>query len=355
MMMMAEMVCFVYIGLSLTDAFVDHYENIVAALVLLGGWLAGRALMLGIFAIFLSRGKKMRIRGKEWAYLITSGLIKGPLAYIFANIIVAKSVPCIDTHNYAIYKTVLPLFIVQLAVVISLVLGTPLNYIVAKCCVTEDSHEDQDILMKRDIAEDFKTKVLDNVWELDLHRPRAFYYMDEFVIKPFLIRDYHKRKKYIYKLKSVFEKDEGMYMHGEGHGDHGHGDHGDHGHGDHGHGEHGGHGHGDHGHGHDKHGHDNHNKGNGHSKHEEKGSDDAPDNPFLRLLMAGKSNPAEENKQDPHQSSNAHNIKTSSNLSNLSQSLEVSNANNTNGESVGQIERKQSLASSTKKILAYKL
>lgn len=106
MMMMAEMICFVYIGLSLTDAFIDHYENIIAALILLAGWLAGRALMLGAFAYFLSKSNKMRIRGKEWAYLITSGLIKGPLAYIFANIIVAKSVPCIDTSNKTIYKTV---------------------------------------------------------------------------------------------------------------------------------------------------------------------------------------------------------------------------------------------------------
>jgi len=106
MMMMAEMVCFVYIGLSLTDAFVGHYENIIAALILLAGWLAGRALMVGLFAIFLSRSEKMRVRGKEWAYLISSGLIKGPLAYIFANIIVAKSVPCIDINNSAIYKKV---------------------------------------------------------------------------------------------------------------------------------------------------------------------------------------------------------------------------------------------------------
>lgn len=106
MMMMAEMICFVYIGLSLTDAFIGHYENIIAAVVLLGGWLAGRALMIGFISIFMSRTQKMRIRGKEWAYLITSGLIKGPLAYIFANIIVAKSVPCINTSDQDVYKKV---------------------------------------------------------------------------------------------------------------------------------------------------------------------------------------------------------------------------------------------------------
>ena len=105
MMMMAEMICFVYIGLTLTDAVIGHYENILIAIVLLCGWLGGRALMMGVFAFFLSRNEKMRIRGKEWIYLITSGMIKGPLAYIFANIIVAKSVPCIDTNNAEIYKT----------------------------------------------------------------------------------------------------------------------------------------------------------------------------------------------------------------------------------------------------------
>lgn len=143
-----------------------------------------------------------------------------------------------------------PLLVVQLAVVISLSIGTPINYFVAKWFVSQDHHEDAKTSAKRDNAEDFKEQVLDNKWELDVSRPRAFYYVDEFVLKPMLIRDYHNRKKDIYKKKAEFERDEGMYKHGDHHG--AHHDHdsseesGDHGHG----GGHAGHTSSIHNHGH---------------------------------------------------------------------------------------------------------
>lgn len=106
MMMTAEMVCFVYIGITLTDAFLNHYENLAVAGLLLFGMIISRALCIGLFAFYYRKDTKMRIRGKEWILIVMSGLIKGPLTYIFANIIVTPSVPCLDTSNYAIYKKV---------------------------------------------------------------------------------------------------------------------------------------------------------------------------------------------------------------------------------------------------------
>ena len=245
--------------------------------------------------------------------------------------------------------TRLPLFIVQLAVVISLVFGTPFNYLMAKACVTEDSSEDGDTILKRDVAEEFKAKVLENVWELDLTKPRAFYYFDEFVLKPLLIRDYHQRKKYIYRLKSVFEKDEGMYLHGEPHG-HGHG----HGHDDH-------HGHVDHGnggsHGHD-HGHsasDGHGVGHGHGHHDDK----AQNNPFLALLKEGKKKEAHntdhkhaENNGSHHNSDHHHGEKSPGQTSS---SIELTKTSHNTEDSLASPTRAVSLAATSKKILAYKL
>jgi NhaP-type Na+/H+ or K+/H+ antiporter len=106
LMLSAEMVCFVYIGLSLIDTFTLHYENIAIAAIILLFMLISRVLCLSLFAYIYRNNDKIRIRGKEWVFVGFSGIIKGPITYIFANVIVAKSVPCLDIHNAAIYKTV---------------------------------------------------------------------------------------------------------------------------------------------------------------------------------------------------------------------------------------------------------
>jgi uncharacterized membrane protein len=106
LMISAEMICFVYIGLSLIDSFQMHYENIAAGTLVLFFMLISRAVCMGIFAFMYRNDEKFRIRGKEWVFVIFSGIIKGPITYIFANVIVAKKVPCLDIHNKTIYKTV---------------------------------------------------------------------------------------------------------------------------------------------------------------------------------------------------------------------------------------------------------
>ena len=119
-----------------------------------------------------------------------------------------------------------------------------------KYTIKSEHSETKDILLKTDIVSEVKLKILKNSLDLDLDKPRAMLYFDEFVMKPALIRDYHARKQSIYRMKREFENDEKLYSHG--HDDHGdHGDHDDHGgHGDQGgHGDNGSHGNEDH-HGH---------------------------------------------------------------------------------------------------------
>lgn len=146
--------------------------------------------------------------------------------------------------------------------------GTPINYLIAKFCVTETHEEDSGTLLKREKAEEFKSKVLDNQWELDVTNPRAFYYLDEFVLKPMLIRDYHYRKKQIYKLKGIFEKNAAMYQHSEDHHEHHDHDSSDEDQNDHhGHGNSHGHHHGKGGH----HGHEGHQEFTHSSHHHSKG------------------------------------------------------------------------------------
>ena len=87
-----------------------------------------------------------------------------------------------------------PLFVVQLAVVITLTLGCPLNFLIMKCTIKSEHSETKDILLKTDIVSEIKQKILKNSWDLDLKKPRALLYIDEFVMKPLMIRDYHARK-----------------------------------------------------------------------------------------------------------------------------------------------------------------
>lgn len=106
MMLLSEMITFVYIGLSLDDAFIYHIENIFLALVLILVMLLSRGFCISLFA-FIHRGKsEYHIYGKEWLAVLSSGMIKGPMTYIFANILVTQSIPCLDTTNKGVYKIV---------------------------------------------------------------------------------------------------------------------------------------------------------------------------------------------------------------------------------------------------------
>lgn len=132
--------------------------------------------------------------------------------------------------------------VVQLAAVMTLVFGAPIHYLVVKYCVKQESSEGSIVEQKKDDYQKAKKDFLSNRWTLDISKPRIFIYIDEFMLKPMFIRDYHNRKLKIAKMKEKFEAEAKMYSHD----DHGHDD--AHGHGDHsGHGGHGGHGGGSHG------------------------------------------------------------------------------------------------------------
>lgn len=106
LMLLCEMVSFVYIGLSLEDAFMGHLENFYLALILILGMLVSRIICFALFGLWHRGDRKYHIFGREWIAALSSGMIKGPMTYIFANIIVAGSIPCIDRNNYEQYKVV---------------------------------------------------------------------------------------------------------------------------------------------------------------------------------------------------------------------------------------------------------
>jgi NhaP-type Na+/H+ or K+/H+ antiporter len=257
-MNLAEAACYIYIGLSVENAFVGHYEIILFSLFLLFSYMLSRALCLAGFALFYRGNSKLEIKSAEWLTLVVSGSVKGPMAYIFANVIVAYGVPCFNRDNNQQYLEVFPLFVVQVAVIISIIGNTVCNYFVMKVCVTPESSESDRIAMKNESKSLFKQKLLQNEWIVDLNKPKAFTYLDEFYIKPLLIKNYHKRKVYIQKQKAVFDEYALMYdhmlhaeheaHHGEhGHDEDGHEDDGEHGHKDHAkHAELVGHGHAEH-------------------------------------------------------------------------------------------------------------
>lgn len=107
LMVSAEYVCFIYIGLSLLDTVYKHsFQNVMTALIILGFLLISRSICLGFMAFIYRKDDTFRVSGREWIFLSFSGLIKGPITYIFANVIVTKSIPCLDVTNKNTYISV---------------------------------------------------------------------------------------------------------------------------------------------------------------------------------------------------------------------------------------------------------
>ena len=194
-MQFAEVVCFIYIGVTLEDALVGHSENILYALVCLGVLLAMRVIVVSIVACFAS--KNFSIKGKEWLAVISSGMIKGPMAYIFGNVLVPDRVPCLDVKDHHQYDKSFPLFVLQITVLISLVVLTPLNHLVFKLTVSKEAVEDKTEDETRTTSV-LKKSLLKDEWVLDKNKPKVFTYVDEFLLKPLFIRDYFLRKVLCY-------------------------------------------------------------------------------------------------------------------------------------------------------------
>lgn len=233
-MQLAEAVCFIYIGLGVGDAVIGHQENIYYAMFILGVLFVSRSVVIGIAALVL-KSAKLLVEPREYFPVIMSGMIKGPMAYIFANVLVPFRSPCLDIKDHHQYIQSYPLFVMQICVIFSLVVLTPINYLIFKLMVKKDSKDlNIQASSKDEERAEFKRKMLEGVWEINQKKPRVFEYVDEYFFKPALIRDYHERRDEIEKLKKQFDDLSGAYDHGvhlehsilHGDGHHGHDDHG---------------------------------------------------------------------------------------------------------------------------------
>lgn len=230
-MQLAEAVCFIYIGLGVGDAVIGHQENIYYAMFILGVLFISRTFVIGVAALLL-KSAKLLVEPREYFPVIMSGMIKGPMAYIFANVLVPFRSPCLDIKDHHQYIQSYPLFVMQICVIFSLVVITPINYLVFKLMVKKDNQDlNIQASSKDEERTEFKRKMFEGVWEINHKKPRVFEYVDEYFFKPALIRDYHIRRDEIEKLKAQFDELSGAYDHGV-HLEHSilHGDHHDHDH-----------------------------------------------------------------------------------------------------------------------------
>lgn len=194
MMQASEAICFIYIGLSLQDAIVNHYENLAYMGIVLGTLLVCRTLVVSVVGICQLKNQRFRVFGGEWIAILFAGVIKGPMAYILMDVLVPERNRCLDVNDIAQYKKAFPLFVIQICVVVSLLILHPLNYLVFKVAVDKHLNEGDDIEKKIQRESHVKKKLNDDEWHFDRNRPRVFQYADEFLFKPALIRDYHNRK-----------------------------------------------------------------------------------------------------------------------------------------------------------------
>lgn len=145
----AEAICFIYIGLSFEDAFVRHYENFSIAGGVLLVLFISRSIVFIVSAFIFRNNQRFKIKGGEWFAVIVSGLVKGPMAYIFSNVLVPNRSPCLDVTNLKQYLKSFPLFVMQICVIFSLILIVPLNFLFFKMSVSKQLDEGEEAERKK--------------------------------------------------------------------------------------------------------------------------------------------------------------------------------------------------------------
>lgn len=166
----------------------------------------------------------MRIFGTEWFTICFSGLIKGPLAYIFAGVLVSTVYPDLNLNGDYLetdhdYKKIRSFYVIQLVVIISIVLLSPLNYLVVKFTVANEETPQATHDINKVTADSYK-KYQNVGSEIDGKKMNVIQYMDENLTKPFFIRSYHSRKKCLGVLKHAFELTSQIYNHSGHHEEH---------------------------------------------------------------------------------------------------------------------------------------
>ena len=182
--------------------------------------------------------KHFQIYFAEWLGLVSSGLITGPTAYIFAGVLITTIYSSLDlTKDYkedsTEYKQLRPLYVIQLSVAFSIIFLCPVNYLISKLTIKNehDHHGEHEESIKEKIQKlTFGDKKDKTVWKVDPKDPNTFEFANEYVFKPSLIRSYQKRSKTLNILRYAFEKSTALWDAHSPHAEHGHGD--DHGHGD---------------------------------------------------------------------------------------------------------------------------
>lgn len=209
----AEALCYIYIGLSIDAAIIDHPENLIIGGAVLGCLIVSRIFVMVPFSILSCKKLRLNIKGAEWIAVMSSGLIKGPMAFIFANVLVPIRGPCLNPKDPAQYKKAYPLFMIQIVVFMTVAFYNPINYLIFKCTVSKELHQGREIETEKSETVEFKQKLAEGKWVHEETKPRVILYIDEFALKPFFIRDYKTRRKEILEMKDKFEAKAGKWNH----------------------------------------------------------------------------------------------------------------------------------------------
>ena len=247
----AEAFCFIFVGLSFEKALDKDWLNLRIAIIFYILTLGIKVLVFSVIALIkISRHYTLKhdplmVNIPEVFAIVSSSMIKGPVAYIFAEVLViaighSSSVEYIHSYYSNPELKQRPLYITQLTVIISVLIYPFIHYMIcSQLCEVEHSSKEE--CMEEEFQLALKNS-LDNKWEIK-ENPQILLYLDEFKLKPLFVRNYSENKKMLIKKQEYFKEAEKTYSgHHEEHGAHG------------GHG--GGHGHG----GHDEHasGHESH-------------------------------------------------------------------------------------------------
>lgn len=230
----AEAFCFIYVGMSVEDTFNKGMTNLKISIIFFLLTLGVRFLLV-LVAVFWKM-KKERINQRmllnlnisELYAFCSAGMVKGPVAYIFGGVLVSAlhheldGIDNIDESS-PLYSSIRPLYIVQQVVLLSILLWPPIHYLACRTFI-EPEHSDQATSERNSRYKAALSASLSNSWNLDPDHPQTMLYLDEFFIKPTLVRDY-KEKKSSYVSK-ISEFNEVMKIYEHGHSDtHTHGPH----------------------------------------------------------------------------------------------------------------------------------
>lgn len=149
----------------------------------------------------------------------SSGQIKGPLAFVLVNMLSA--------HNE---KKTGVVAVTSISILFCHVVYQPFHYVLTKWLLpysdkkmVKDYNKSESVLtIKIDHKQNSEINQDGNInITIDPKRPKVMAYIDKFMLKPMLIRNYRTRENAIKLQRAEIEKKVQVCFHGEGHGGHG--------------------------------------------------------------------------------------------------------------------------------------